>query len=209
MGIIRKQSLIHWNYFLTIEDDLSVLSRYVDFSEKNSSTFSLEIAKILMAASAEIDVVLKQLCISLNSKTKATNINEYYNAIVTLLPEFKTFKVTIPTQCIELTPWSLWKKGKPPQWWQANNKVKHHRHEHFEQASLNNCLNSVAALYISVLYLYHDEATNGRLLKLPKLFNVADEFFGGTTMGRYGHSFKYKLENKTIQVVKKVDNINL
>jgi len=193
MGITRQETLIHWNYFLTIEDDLCILNRYVDFSKKNDNTFSLEIARILMTASAEIDVVLKQLCLSLNSQSNASNINEYYNVIVKQLPEFKTFKVIVPSQGLELKPWSLWENGNPPKWWQANNKVKHQRHEQFEKASLKNCLNSVAALYISVLYLYSEEANNGELLQLPKLFNVADEYFGGITMGRYGHYFNYKI----------------
>lgn len=193
MGIIRQETLLHWNYFLTIEEDLSTLNRYVDFSEKNDNTFSLEIARILMAASAEVDVVLKQLCASLSPDTKASNINEYHNIIVSHLPNFKTFKVIVPTQGLELTPWSLWENGTAPQWWQANNKVKHERHKLFEKASLNSCLNSVAALYIAVLHLYTYEANNGELLQLPKLFNVADEFFGGTGMGRYGHYFKYKI----------------
>ncbi|MNV97181.1 hypothetical protein D3C71_1922710 [compost metagenome] len=78
-------------------------------------------------------------------------------------------------------------------WWQAHNKVKHNRDEHFNRATLKNCLNAVGGLFIAVLHLYEDEAINGKLLQLPSLYNVGDPFFAGTNMGRYGHSFKYKL----------------
>lgn len=193
MGIKRQETLIHWNYFLSIEEDLYKLGRYVDFSKKNDSTFSLEIARILMAASAEVDVVAKQLCLTIDSSSKAKNINQYHDPITNHITNFKTFKVLVPTQGLELTPWSSWQNDKPPLWWTANNKVKHQRHEHFEKASLKNCLNSVAGLYIAVLHLYFDQAINGDLLQLPKLFNVSDDHFGGTKMGRFGNSFVYKL----------------
>lgn len=193
MSITRLDTRIHWNYFLSVEEDLYRLSRYVDFSKENDSTFSLEIARILMSASAEVDVILKQLCLVIDSASTANNINQYHDPITTSIPNFKTFKVIVPTQGLELQPWSSWEINKPPLWWTANNKVKHERHEHFEKASLKNCLNSVAGLYISVIHLYHDQANKGELQQLPRLFNVADEHFGGTSMGRYGHSFKYKL----------------
>jgi len=43
---------IHWNYFFAIEDDLATLSRYVEFHEDNFTTYSIEIARILMTAVA-------------------------------------------------------------------------------------------------------------------------------------------------------------
>lgn len=193
MGIKRQDTLIHWNYFLSIEEDLYKLNRYVDFSKSNDTTFSIEIARILMAASAEVDVVLKQLCLAIDSSSTANNINQYHDPVTGFISNFKTFKVTVPSQGLELQPWSSWTNSTPPLWWTANNKVKHERHQHFDKASLKNCLNSVAGLYISVIHLYHDQAKKGELHQLPKIFNVADEHFGGTSMTRYGHSFLYNL----------------
>jgi len=193
MSITRQETLIHWNYFLSIEEDLQRLSRFVDFSEKNDSTFSLEIARILMASTAEVDVVLKKLCSAINPNSDAKSINQYYNPITNLTSDFKDFRVIIPTEKMELKPWSAWDANHPPLWWTANNKVKHERHEHFQEASLKNCLNAVSGLYVAVLHLYSDQANKGELLTLPKLFNVSDEHFGGTSMGRYGTGFKYRI----------------
>lgn len=193
MGITRQETLIHWNYFLTIEEDLYNLNRYVDFSKANDKTFSLEIARILLSACSEVDVVLKQLCLAIDITTSANSINQYHNLITTQISDFNSFKVIVPTHGLELQPWINWEANTPPIWWTAHNKVKHERHKLFELATLKNCLNSVAGLYVTVLHLYHEEAKTGKLLHLPKLFNVSDEHFGGTSMGRYGHSFKYKL----------------
>lgn len=192
MGIQRQETLIHWNFFLSIEEDLDRLGRFVDFSA-NEESFSIEIARLFLAASAEVDVVLKQLCKALNPNSTANSINIYQSELLNILTNFKEFEVIIPRYGLTLKPWTDWASNRPPFWWQAHNKVKHHRHEHFEKANLKNCLNSIAALYVSVLYLYQQQASEGKLLQLPKLFNVADRFFGGTQIGRYGHSFKYNL----------------
>ena len=52
----------HWNYFLAIEEDLENLSRYIELREDNFATYSIETAKILMAASQEVDVLFKAIC---------------------------------------------------------------------------------------------------------------------------------------------------
>lgn len=192
MSIVRQETLIHWNFFLSIEEDLDKLARFVDFSA-NDNTYSIEIARLFLAASAEADVVLKQLCKSLNPDSDASSINIYYKYILNNIPRFKDFEVILPRYGLTLTPWTDWNEVHPPFWWQDHNKVKHYRHEHFQKANLKNCLNSIAGLYVSVLYLYKPQAENGELLQLPKLFNVGNAYFGGTMMGRYGHSFKYRL----------------
>ena len=195
MGIQRQETLIHWNFFLSIEEDLDKLGRFVDFSA-NDEVFSIEIARLFLAAGSEVDVVLKQLCRALNPGSTASSINAYQDELLGVLPAFKEFEVVLPRYGLILKPWTDWRDSHPPFWWQDHNKVKHHRHDHFDKANLKNCLNSIAALYVSVLYLYRQQASQGELLQLPKLFNVADRHFGGTQMGRYGNSFVYNLQVK-------------
>ncbi len=192
MGIQRQDTLIHWNYFLAIEEELEKISKYVDFSG-NDDVYSIEIAKLFLSACSEVDVILKQLCKSLNPQSSASSINAYFAEISNKINRFNNFEVTIPRLGLTLHPWEDWTDNNPPFWWQHHNKVKHHRHEHFEKANLKNCLNSVAGLYIAVLYLYQQHAGNGELLQLPKLLNVGDAYFGGVGMGRNGHYFNYKL----------------
>jgi len=55
-------SLPHWEYFLSIETDLTQGMRYVEFAPENYATFSVEFARIIVAASAEFDAVAKALC---------------------------------------------------------------------------------------------------------------------------------------------------
>jgi hypothetical protein len=193
MAIERTDTPIHWNYFLALEEDLDRLARFIDLSGRNDESYSIEIARLFLGSSSEVDVVLKQLVYKLDPASNASTINTYRRTIARSLPVFFEFEATIPRFGLSFRPWSSWSDSAAPSWWRDHNLVKHHRHEHFEKANLKNCLNAVAGLYISVLYLYSERASNGELLQLPRLFNVADSHFGGTQMGRYGNSFKYRL----------------
>lgn len=196
MGIQRAETPIHWNYFLALEDDLDRLSRFVDFS-KNDDTYSIEIARLFLSACSESDIILKQICKNINPDSTASSINAYYSEISVAYPRLLEFSVLIPKYEIELQPLSSWKRDRPPFWWQDHNKVKHHRHEHFDKANLKNCLNSIAAMYIFTLYLYLEKAENGDLLQFPKLLIAGDGYFAGTQIGRMGMTAKYKLSNNS------------
>lgn len=193
MAINRASTLIHWNFFIALEEDLDRLTRYVDLSGQNDETFSIEIARLFLSASAEVDVVLKQLAVKHNAASTAASINAYFSEITQHCPNFVGFTVLVPRFGLTLNPWINWTANTPPIWWQDHNKVKHHRHNHFDRATVKNCLNSVAALFVSVIHLYAEEAAHGKLLSLPRLFNVGDAHFGGTQMGRFGHSFVYNV----------------
>ena len=63
MAITTTKIDSHWNYFLSVEADLLELSRFIEFDKRNYKCFSVEMARLLMAAAAEVDVVCKQLCL--------------------------------------------------------------------------------------------------------------------------------------------------
>lgn len=86
MGIAVAKMEPHWSYLLAIEQDLVQLARFVDFDEKNFECFSIEIARLLMAAAAETDVVCKQLCLKHDPKAKAENIGAYRTVLLAEFP---------------------------------------------------------------------------------------------------------------------------
>lgn len=79
---------LHWNYFLALESDLGVASRYVEFNIQNCEVYSIEFAHLLFAAASEIDVVAKLLCENLMPRAPHKNINDYKKI---LLPLFQNF----------------------------------------------------------------------------------------------------------------------
>src|SRR4030095_16633742 len=110
MSIQTSKIEVHWNYFLAIERDLDVISRFVEFDQRNFDCFSIEIAKVLVAASGEIDVIAKQICRAIDTASTAQNIYDYRNAITTRYPQIPTFGVEIPRYGLSLHPWDEWKE---------------------------------------------------------------------------------------------------
>ena len=194
MVINTSNSLDHWNYFLALEKDLENLSRYVEFCQSNFECYSLEMARILLAAASEVDIVAKQLCQKLNSGSTADSIHKYRNEIKTVYPNLPNFKVTIPRFGLNLTPWSNWKQNSGvPHWWTAYNKVKHHRDTDFDKASLKNVLNAVSGLFVIILYFYKEKAENAELIPMQSLLRVTEENFTGTTFNDVEFGINYKL----------------
>lgn len=159
MAIEYRQSNIHWNYYLAIEKDFENISRYVEFTEANHHAFSIEFARIIMASSQEIDGIMKKICGLIVEGSTPQNINEYKEIIIPHLGDMITETAYASRFGMSSRPWINWLEGNNPDWWRANNNIKHDRTLHFEQANLINAFNSVGALLIVTCYFYklHDE----------------------------------------------------
>jgi hypothetical protein len=194
MAIQSRRIEPHWNYLLALDGDLVALSRYIEFDEKNFTCFSIELARVLLAASAEADVVCKQLCREGNRSSCAEDINAYRNELAQRIPGIAKLKVHIPRFGLTLHPWDEWNKvNGVPLWWTAHNKVKHERHTHYEGANLKNALNAVSGLFLLVLFLYKEKAQRGELVPNPQLLRLEAERLGGTAIGGQEVGIAYEL----------------
>jgi len=194
MGITTTKIDAHWNYFLSTESDLLELSRFIEFDKKNYNCFSVEIARLLMAAAAEVDVVCKQLCQKVNPASRANNINQYRDEIVHAFPMLPTFEVIVPRYGLRLKPWTNWRRpDKPPYWWTAYNKTKHHRHTEYHRACLKNVLNAVSGLFVICLYLYNEKAELGELVPTPSILRPSEDRFKGISHGGFELGVVYNL----------------
>jgi hypothetical protein len=163
----------HWNYFLALDDDFLRLARFIEFSSDNLDVYSIELARLLMTAAAEVDVVARHLCKSIDPNSRADSINEYREPIVGRYPKLLDCTVCLPRYELALAPWKEWSANAPPAWWTGNNKVKHGRGEHFRHANLRNALHATAGLLVILLVSYE---TNPRLAPIPTLFNPNGSF---------------------------------
>ncbi len=197
MAIPTTRIDAHWNYFLSVEQDMERLSRFIEFDEHNYNCFSLEIVRLLIAAAAKADVVCKQICQYLNPASRADNIHQYRDEIVPVYPVMSRFEVLAPRYGLRLKPWVNWDQPRGvPLWWTAYNKIKHHRHTDYHQANLKNVLNAVAGLFVACLYLYKDKSALGELIPSPSILRPSDERFGGTTHGGFEFGINYVLEDR-------------
>jgi len=155
--IEEKSSLLYWNYFLALESDMQNVARFIEFTNSNFKTFSIELAHLLLASSSEVDVVAQELCKKLDPSKNASNINHYRAVITKHLPSFAESEIKIPRYSLTLHPWSDWIDEQNPDWWTSYNKVKHHRNEHFSEANLQNVINSLAGLLLCIFNYYQIE----------------------------------------------------
>lgn len=139
----------HWEVFLTVEDDLKNISRYVDICEDNYNTYSIELASLIMRSCSEIEKLAKRI----SGAPKRCEFKDFMVPIYTMYPEFASFGASFPLWDITLTPWEkLQEKDPVPLWWSQYNKIKHDEEMARQAGNLCNALHSVSALYILVLY---------------------------------------------------------
>ncbi|MCH7827205.1 MAG: hypothetical protein IIC75_04405 [Bacteroidetes bacterium] len=149
-----KKTTLYWNYYLALEKDLEVVARYIEFSESNWNTYSIELARLLLAVSSEVDVVIKEICKMLDPSARNNNIVEYKKTIKEYLPALISETVYLNRYGLKFQPWIKWDKQDSPNWWQSYNKVKHERNQYYEKANLQNILNAFGALLITNIYYY-------------------------------------------------------
>lgn len=153
----------HWRYFLALENDLESCTRFIEPTPDNFGCYSIELARLLLGACSEIDVVAKVLCSKDCGTSAADNIEDYRLAITKKFPRLYTFVAEVPRHSLNLMPWSSWGDGVNPQWWQDHNKVKHTRHQNFKLANLKACFDAIAGLFALNLYLYREDLVGLRL----------------------------------------------
>lgn len=179
MGINHGESNIHWNFYTSAEDDLEKISRYIEFSEENFQTYSIEIARLYLNTCSEIDVLCKMLCEKINPNEKRNNILDYQCIILNTHPNIHEEIVLINRFGLELNPWKNWNAdAKPPYWWTSHNKVKHERNNHYQEANLKNLLNAISGLFILINYYYRYHTDKKRLDPIPRILSTRNDLAG-------------------------------
>lgn len=170
----------HWDYFLALEDDLAKLARYIHFSEENLNTYSLEFARLLMASTQEIDVIFKQICAKHGDKSdKESGYRTFFSKGE--FAKLRELEVSVRSYGLKFIPFKNW-VSDAPEWWTANNRIKHERHTHFQNASLKNVLNAMSALLLANIYFSNEM---GRLKKdiIPAKLLLPRNLIRGTAQG--------------------------
>lgn len=147
-----------------LNEQLGKTANYVEPNKDNYGTYSVTYTNILLSACSEIEVVAKLICQIIDpdvdylsekvpdeSGTKMIDNNITMKKLSATLkkqfPHIYQAKAVIINQHEMIYPFECWKNPKRNlPWWTAYNKVKHYRYNCFNYATLENTLNSVAAL---------------------------------------------------------------
>ncbi len=146
----------YWQYYLSFEEDIDRLFRYIEPCEHNFSVYSVELTRLYLSICSEIDVLLKSYCNLLDANSNPSNINGYAKVIISSKKEICSTTVNLQRFGVSMTPFSKWEPLTAPDWWRKHNGVKHNRDINFKDANLGNVLYAFAALYLLNLYYYHE-----------------------------------------------------
>jgi len=174
----------HWNYFLLLEEDVVRIARFIEPHQANFGSYSIELAKALLAIGAETDVVCK-LLVKIRLGKEVDNMGECRKLIPVDLPEFPDWVVDVPRYGLQLKPWSAWREGRQTQWWRAYTGLKHDRSGAFTQANFGNVLEALTALFIAVL-LYLKSVGVDAIAPFPALLRPPPQLGGVVTESRNG-----------------------
>lgn len=158
-----------WKQYIELEKLFLETEKYVAISEKNKNTFSIQYNILLQAICAEVDVVIKRVCLEYNNKEKPNNMSDYIRIITTNDPYFSNAEINIELYDMKIYPWKNIgfrnDNGKEqvncPYWWDGYIKIKHRRltfskdEENFtikerniQQANQKNVLGALAGLFV-------------------------------------------------------------
>lgn len=127
-------------------------SRYVEFHKGNRGTFSLAFDKIILAAGSEINSIFEEL---VPSKNGNLNIDKAKAHILPQMPFITTTEARlIEAEYPVLKPWENWGTANPAWWSEGYNKLKHKRSKHYQDATLEYALLSVAGLLIMTIHAH-------------------------------------------------------
>lgn len=191
----------HWDYYLLLEDDLREILEYIEPCNDNFQTYGPKLVKLLLAAGSEIDVAFKDLIRikdpeALNMRGDRVNMSFFRKfAQTNLCQEFFGVETGIARSQFSCIPWDAWwktSKGNtdpiPTEsslpWWTAYNNVKHHRTENYNQATLNNVLEAMAALFILIGSIARAESIHDGY-RIPKILFYCDRAFGRVWTSRF------------------------
>ncbi|MHC4659207.1 MAG: hypothetical protein ACYS83_08530 [Planctomycetota bacterium] len=169
----------HWQYYKSVLGELETISRYVEISLDNYSTYGTEFTRLLLSVCSEVDVVAKLLCKNVDADESAGSIQDYRRILSSRFPGLPKVEVSLPKYVISLTPWCEWLEDRTPKWWSCYNRVKHKRDEHFREGNLENVLFATGGLCVLVSYLYYKDFVSEHMSIMPLFMFLDRKYLSG------------------------------
>lgn len=141
-----------WYYFLDLEKELADSSRYIE-PEGQEDVYSFEFRKIIILACTECETAFKALCEIIDQSKNRGSIGDYKGIILGKYPKLVEAKVTISRWHKTIQPFKKWDTGKL-EWWDVHQAIKHDRGSNLKQATYQNAVYTLSALYVLIFYLY-------------------------------------------------------
>lgn len=161
--MLTEQEILHyWNYAELLNEELGNTARFVEPDESNYQTYSLAYTNIILSSCSEVEIICRLLCQAIDkdhdytTPEKWVEMKDISKTIQTRFPHIYQARAALLQKSEYIYPFKIWETNKRANlpWWKEYGLIKHYRHQKFSDATLENALNSVAALIILNSYLY-------------------------------------------------------
>lgn len=151
----------YWNYYIQLENDFFALEPFCSIDTANSNSFSVKYLQLILSICGEIDTICKRLCYCLDETIDVAKvgIDDYRAILMANYPQIADECVSIKRHNYrKIKPFQSWAFKHNPQWWDAYNRIKHHRDEDYsgkkayQHATQKNVIDALAGLYIVEIY---------------------------------------------------------
>ena len=158
---IKQVELFHAKRDLGILiQKLQEILLFVEPSESGLQAYSHKIRELLFLSCSDLESTLKKYQFGKNERMK-----DYIEILKYV--DLTKYKISLvgyanPYKCSPFENWNADKPAKSLSWYEAYNKLKHDREKNFHLATLENCINAIAANLImfavrySAKFLYYD-----------------------------------------------------
>lgn len=146
----RHQGLITIRILLKKLEDIL---EYVELSDISLHTYSHKSRELLILACTEVENQFQRYMSELNIPAIGRNYStsDYVKLFSPLhLSEFKMHLKPYPVVG-DIVPFGVWDANQPTrslEWYDAYNKTKHNRDEHFDKATILNCIHAICATIV-------------------------------------------------------------
>ncbi|MBS1057908.1 MULTISPECIES: hypothetical protein [Gluconobacter] len=139
-----------------IYSDLEEIFRYIEPNFRNFHTYSHKLRELLMISCTEVECIMRMICDD-NVEEEDIPRNNFYKTgdYFNLKEAMKLGEWSLTLKNYSglppLKPFEPWSKDEPTKslfWYDAYNKVKHHRERNIGESTLLNVLNAVSAIHI-------------------------------------------------------------
>jgi hypothetical protein len=148
--------------FLLLQNDVLDLFSYVEPSDRNLGTYSHRIQQLLMRACVEVEANLTAILLDNNYKPSNPRLTMTQYRMVDTSHRLSSYEIRVPgwngNEGLR-RPFSHWAAGSNETlpWYDAYNKSKHNRHEHFARATLTALVDAFCGLGVLLTAQFHNE----------------------------------------------------
>jgi hypothetical protein len=129
--------------FISLEEQLSNCLEYIPYSPNNVCVVSPKFIPIILESCSLIDSIFFSLA---DDKSERYNLKRYMELFEPAIGLENNITLLLSTPIRGLIPFKDW-TTKQPDWWVANNSLKHDRLDNHQCANMTNAVLALAALH--------------------------------------------------------------